>query len=388
MGLTRVVYVSYIPLTAKLARDWYLDHLLESPFVRVEFWDITYLLRGQVAEHYQQPATYVREFRTLALLAAAITEQADAIFVLLFPKNWKFRAVFRLLTRHDCKTVIVKWGAMPVSGSTSRAGMLSLLSSPRVLLSKLRNRIHGFILTRSWYIKPYDLVFAAGEVMLSRPESARRTVPIGLCDVDQYLRSMHSERLINEKYAVFLDVYLPFHSDLALVGMPSLDPDGYYADLHRLFSVFEREQGVKVVIAAHPKARYINDEFRGRKVIYEKTATLVRDAQFVICHASTSISFAVLGRKPAFIIYTEEMEALYRQNYMRHVRALAAYLQLPLLNASRADDAAAPVLKQPSEDRYAAYQKDFLVTPRIEGGQSKEIFLREILALSEVHSES
>ena len=379
--MTRVIYLSYIPLTAKVARDWYVDFLRESPEIHVEFWDVTRLLRGQVIEHYQQAATYVREFESFPELEVAIAEQSDAVFVLLLPKTWKFRKVFRVLSQHHCKTAIVKWGAMPVWGSISRASMLLWLLSPRALLSKIRNRIHAFILNRSWYVLPYELVFAAGQVMLSRPEASRRLVPVGLCDFEQYVQSRQCERLMEGKYAVFLDVYLPFHSDLALVGMRPLNAAPYYAELDRFFDEVERKYDLEVVIAAHPKARYLDGEFRGRKLIADKTAGLVKDAEFVICHASTSVSYAVLYRKPVWIIYTNEMEALYTQTYMRHVRALAAYLQVPLLNASQVDELALHEIERPKDDRYAAYEKDFLVTPGIEGGQSKEIFLREIVSL-------
>lgn len=379
--MTKVIYLSCIPLTAKVARDWYLDYLRESPSVHIEFWDITCLLRGQVTEHHQQSAAYVREIESFPILEAAIAEQRDAVFVLLLPKIWKFRKVFRLLSQHHCKTAIVKWGAMPAWGSTSRASMLRWILSPGVLLSKIRNRIHSFILGRSWYVQPYDLVFAAGRVMLSRPEAARRLVPIGLCDFEQYVQSKQGERSVDGKYAVFLDIYLPFHSDLALVGMRPLNPDSYYAELDRFFAAVESRYGLGVVIAAHPKARYLNNEFKGRKIIAEKTAALVRDAEFVICHASTSVSYAVLHRKPVWTIYTDEMEELYQQTYMHHVWALTAYLQIPSLNASWVDESMLPELEQPKEDRYAAYEKDFLLTSGIEGGQSKEIFLREIIAL-------
>lgn len=379
--VTRVIYLSCIPLTEKVARDWYLDYLRESGSVEVEFWDATNLLRGQVVEYYQQSAVYVLEIESFSSLKKAIIEQRDAVFVLLLPKIWKFRKVFRLLSQHHCKTIIVKWGAMPTWGSTSRARMLRWLLSPGMLFSKIRNRVHAFILGRSWYVQPYELVFAAGHAMLSRPELTRRLVPIGLCDFEQYAQSRQGERLVEGKNAVFLDVYLPFHSDLALIGMRQLNPEFYYAELHRFFGAVERKFGLEVVIAAHPKARYLNDEFKGRKIIAEKTAALVRDSEFVICHASTSVSYAVLHRKPVWTIYTDEMATLYQQTYMHHVWALAAYLQIPSLNASRVDESMLPELEQAKEDRYAAYEKDFLVTPGIESGQSKAVFLREIVAL-------
>jgi hypothetical protein len=376
----KVVYLSCIPLTARVARDWYLDHLI-SAGVDVEFWDITRMLRGNVTEHHLQQAGYVREIDDLSALAAAVLSRRDAVYVLLLPRIWAFRSVFRLLSRHRCLTVSVKWGAAPVFGAASRPAALCLFRSPRLLLAKIRNRVHAFLLDRACYLRPYDLVFAAGQAMLAKPASARRTVPIALCDYDQYAQSRGGERCVAAKYAVFLDIYLPFQSDLALVGMRAVDPATYFADLNRLFAAIERRYGLEVVIAMHPKARYLNDEFHGRRLLGGQTPELVRDAEFVICHSSTSVSYAVLNRKPVWAIYTDEMARLYEANFMHQIRALAASLRTPLLNASRFDEADLPPLASPDESRYAAYQSDFVVTPGIEGGESKRIFLREITAL-------
>lgn len=380
--MKRVVYLSCIPLTAKVSRDWYLDYLRESA-VQVEFWDITCLLRGTITEHHSREADYVRKIEDLPILEQAIIHQRDAVFVLLLPKTWQFRTVFRLLSHHRCKTVIVKWGAMPAFGAASGAGVSRWMGSPRVFLSKIRNRFQSSILGCSWYVQPYDLVFAAGQVMLSKPEVARRMVSIGLCDYDQYALTRKGARHVNGKYAIFLDIYLPFQSDLALVGMQPVQSAVYYAELNRFFSAIERRHGVEVVIAAHPKAHYVKDEFQGRKVIAEKTPELVRDAELVICHSSTSISYAVLNRKPVWAIYTDEMAHLYRHNFMLQILALAAYLKLPVFNVSQVDDAGLPALGQLSEDHYVSYEKDFVVTPGIDGGQSKEIFLREIMSLGD-----
>jgi len=377
-----VIYVSYIPLNKKIARDWYVNYLLDVPEVNVKFWDISYLLRGQLNEQGEQKAEYAREIRDFPELERAVAMHRDAVFVLLLPKIWKYRRVFRLLSQHNCKTAVVKWGGMPDWGYSSRNGLLQWMLSPRVLLSKIRNRVHAFILRQSWYVQPYEVVFAAGQVMLSRSEATRRLVPIGFCDFEQYVLSKLCERVVDKKYALFLDNYLPFHSDLKLVGMHPLNPQTYYAELDRFFALAEQKYGLEVVISAHPKARYSKNEFRGRKVIADKTSVLVRYAEFVICHASTSVGYAVLHRKPLWTIYTDEMHSLYKQNYMQSIWALSKYLRVPSFNVSQIEEAAIPELEKPKEDRFAAYERDFLVTLGIEGGQSKKVFLREILALS------
>lgn len=380
----RVVYLSCMPLTAKIARDWYIEHLIDSG-IDVEYWDLSNLLRGQVVEHHQQLAEYVREFAELPLLKAAVRNSRNVVYVILLPKIWKFRAVFRLLARYRSLTASINWGAMPAPGVASTLNVLRLLSSPQFLLSKIRNRAYAYLLNRSYYSGPCDLVFAAGQVMLDKSLSKKQTVPIALCDYDQYTKALDCERLVEAKYAVFLDIYLPFQSDLSLVGMSAVEPVSYFTDLNRFFEFVERCYGLEIVIAMHPKARYLNNEFCGRRLVANRTPELVKDAELVLCHATTSVSYAVLNSKPVWCIYTDEMEGLYSQTYMRYIRALSDYLQTPLLNASCIDKAELPKLVQPREELYAAYKKDFLVTPGVEGEQSKNIFLQEIDALKPVH---
>jgi hypothetical protein len=379
--MMRVVYLSCIPLTAKVSNDWYIDHLRVSG-VELAYWDITPLVRGEVVEHYRQSSEYVREFVDERALEEAVATSRDAVFVLLLPKIWKFRRIFRLLTRYRCKTVAFQWGALPAFSAASRASLLRVFGSPRVLLTKVRNRLHTLLLSSHWYLPQYDLLFAAGRVMLGKSDDARKTVPVALFDYDQFAQAEPGERLVEEKYAVFLDNYMPFHSDHALVGMPPLDPEVYYEKLHRFFSAVERRHGLRVVIAAHPRSRYCKDEFRGREIIPGKTVELTRDADLLLFHASTSVSYAVLGRKPVWAIYTDEMERLYRHNYMQLVRAMADYLGLPLINVSQLLAADLPPIGAPDEARYAGYVRDFLATDGIVGGQSKEIVRREITALA------
>lgn len=378
----KVIYLSCIPLTQKVARDWYLNYLMMSG-LEVEFWDVTQLLRGKVTEYDQLNVDYTHQINDLVALERKLIDHRRAVFVVLLPKIWQFRAIFRLLSVYRCKTVSVKWGAMPASGLTTTMGLVRLFRSPGVLLSKIKNRFHAFVLSLPWCSRQYDLVFAAGQVMLNRPEAARKLVSIGLCDFDQYYLSNTCERIIKEKYVVFLDIYLPYQSDLALVGLQPINSENYFSELHRFFSMIESKYGVEVVIALHPKAQYKNNEFRGRKLIRDKTNELVRDAEFVISHVSTSVSYVVLNRKPLWLVYSNEMMRLYKNNLIQQMAALADYLNVPVFNTSILSDFELPDMLVPDEDRYEAYQIDFLATSDIEGGKSREIFLREILALDD-----
>jgi hypothetical protein len=84
-------------------------------------------------------------------------------------------------------------------------------------------------------------------------------------------------------------------------------PANYYNALNSFFLDIERIYKTKVIIALHPKSPRNKKikEFGERFGYYNKTLELVKNSKFVINFASTSISYALLFKKPIFFIYTE-----------------------------------------------------------------------------------
>ena len=101
---------------------------------------------------------------------------------------------------------------------------------------------------------------------------------------------------------------MPFQSDFNLEKTKNVSAREYYKGLDRFFSALEKKYGTEVVIAAHPKTNTSVKSFGSRKIYRLCTAELVKDAEFVISHHSTSLSYAVLNYKPCIFIYTNEME--------------------------------------------------------------------------------
>jgi hypothetical protein len=84
---------------------------------------------------------------------------------------------------------------------------------------------------------------------------------------DHYVRSLSEKtRPVEGSFAVFLDINLPYHTDLKIVGWPTIEPHEYYASLNRFFDLLEERFGIKIVIAAHPKANYGREIFQGREI--------------------------------------------------------------------------------------------------------------------------
>ena len=66
--------------------------------------------------------------------------------------------------------------------------------------------------------------------------------------------------------------------------------------MNSFFNMIENN-GLKVIIAAHPKSDYKINPFEGREIYKYKTNELVKNSTFTMAHMSSSINFSVLHNK-------------------------------------------------------------------------------------------
>jgi hypothetical protein len=190
-----------------------------------------------------------------------------------------------------------------------------------------------------------------------------------------------NERVVKGKYAVFLDINLPYQSDLVISGLPAVNASCYFKSLNHFLDLLEDAYSVKVVIAAHPKAAYNNNEYNQREIYSLLTAELVKDAEFVITHTSTALSYAVLNSKPLVFIYTDEMMSIYKNTFMREIESSANYLNASIYNIDEITDGSQVIIKLPNQELYESYKYNYLTSQESENKISAEIFWSEINSL-------
>lgn len=135
------------------------------------------------------------------------------------------------------------------------------------------------------------------------------------------------ENKSESEFIVFLDEAVTHHSDYDHSGtVPDCDEKVYYKEIINFFDLIEKEMGINVVIAAHPKSDYENkgDLFNHRKIIYGKTEELVSNSKLVLLHASTSVNFAIIYRKP--LIYLTSLS--YSTELRRKINLRASVLNI------------------------------------------------------------
>jgi hypothetical protein len=381
----KVIYVSFSHLTDRIARDYYIDYIIEKG-ATVEFWDIISLVREEHNEEGMIDSSYLRKIRTYNELEENInlTEKGGkkVFYVMILSHGWKFNRVYKLLSKYNCRMLYVKVGGKPTYKRTISQKLLTHLFHPITLTKILFDHFNIYVARKLKHIHPYEIFYTTGKVTTIKNNFALKMVPINIIDFDHFKRvGLNVDRLVKERYAVYLDTYMPHHNDHAILGRGAVKEEIYYAAMNNFFKLLEKKFDVKVIIAAHPTARYKVSPFKGREIYRLLTAELVKDSEFVISDVSTSTSYAVLNQKRLIFIYTNEMISLYKETMIKSIHAMSTYLDSPVYNISKIDKESQVSIKDVNKTSYENYKYNFLTSPQSENTTSQEIFWREITSM-------
>ena len=126
-------------------------------------------------------------------------------------------------------------------------------------------------------------------------------------------KSSNTNSTQQQNYAVFLDQAFYNHPDDFIFGFNKYqkkeDLKMYLKTLNNFFNIFEKKTQTKVIIAAHPRTinlKYLK-YFIGRKIIFNKTYDLIKNAKLVFAHSSTSVGYAVILKKKLIFLNSSLM---------------------------------------------------------------------------------
>jgi len=380
--MKKIIYISFARLTDRVLCDYHIDYLIEKG-MSVEYWDIVPMVFKENSDAGMKTTDYLRILRSFNELESMLRlpENNEALYITKIGCIGRFTKIFRMLTKYDCRVVYLAVGARPDLVRPVWWKVLNHLCNPLRLSKMICDIVKVRLYRKLKLVKPFDIIFAAGSVMMSNDRYAAKVVPINLVDYDNYVRAgFKTGKIVSGSYAVYLDTYMPYHNDNQILGRKAVNSQRYYQSLNNFFSLLEKEYGVKVVIAAHPTAEYGAEVFGGRETYRLLTAELVKDADFVLADCSTSVSYAVLNKKPIIFIYTDEMLALYKETIMRLLKALSSYLGSPVYNIDKITRGQQIMVKDINIKCYEEYKYKYLTTPESEHTTTQEILLREINA--------
>lgn len=185
-------------------------------------------------------------------------------------------------------------------------------------------------------------------------------------DYDLYLEAVNKkEPNTGKPYLLFLDEDCVFHSDFIYRNI--INPcteDVYFKEVNTALKELSEKLNLNLVIQLHPRAQIERSgKFYEGDISNKPTAEAIRDASFVVAHASTAIQLAVLFKKPILLLETSEYKQL-KVSYQ-----LLLNFQQILRCTAISPDTASLINKIPSVDQeaYGLYEKKYIKitgTPR------------------------
>lgn len=230
-----------------------------------------------------------------------------------------------LLVWMGAKRVIQADGSIPVPDDSQSRGLLPRLGKA---FGQGTIKAAGWMLEASLrkliapVIRP-SMVIVSGKASLKAANKSgydHEILKAHSLDYDIYLYLARSSPAPAGNYAVFIDQNLCFHSDAIYSGIPFFaTPERYFPSIRNGLRTIASALNVDIRIAGHPRTSIQQagiDYFGEIPIGYGKTAELIRNCSFVVCHYSTSLQLAVLFGKPIVFVITEEFLSSFGEKYV------------------------------------------------------------------------
>lgn len=321
-----IILVDHEPFTLRRKELFYIDALISRGF-NVEVWNINRWFYPEMFIVDTIDAEYVKQITSavdLKLCLEGCNIQESVFFVESFWK-WRTRELFKILSDYGCCTIKMDLYANSTLISPLSSQIKKIFS--RLLIPILKSRVEQLLLFA--YNKIHKV--RSYQHYLSSSSIVNRTRAINHPDYERW-RFDDRESIIEGRYAVFCDIYFPYHPDIKNFDNCQYNINGelYQEKLRCFFDYIESALGLPVIIAAHPKADYVGNEFGNRSIIKYETINLVANCALVLMHGSNSISYAVLNNKPIILFSTDEYESNCRWNI--YLKLIARTLGLEAFN--------------------------------------------------------
>ena len=129
---------------------------------------------------------------------------------------------------------------------------------------------------------------------------------------DNRVKKIKGRKPINNEnpYAVFLDEDMIYHPEYQYLNLErTVTEQEYYPLLLKFFRKFEKETGLKIKFAAHPKSLKKSRSKLPLDIDYSigNTEELVKNSSLVLLHASTAVSYAILFKKPTIFLTSNDL---------------------------------------------------------------------------------
>ena len=239
-------------------------------------------------------------------------------------------------------------------------------------------------------IKDSEIIFFTGLLarnILIKKKVKSKLISLNTNDCDKLLKIKNQKRIIKKKYCVFLDSAMTSYDHIDKYIFNEKDMAGqhktYFQSLNNFFKIIEDKYKIKVVVSRHPKNKLNLKKFLKRRVYDYKSAELVKDSEFVICHQSLSMNYAILLCKPIFFIYTEQMlnRSTATNKLVKLIKLYGSKLNQPVFNIDKKFELLNMRSLIIDRYKYTKYKKEYLSLNSEKNFYSKEVILNNLKKL-------
>lgn len=371
--VSKIIYIAGAPFCKRDYDRFGIETVKVNGF-DIEVWDFTPALHPEIyaGVGMQEPINFdgYRIFHNKREATEAILALQEGSFIISFVfYDFNSYPIFRAISRKGIKYAMFVANVIPfVSNDATLSTLWRRFRG--ITLEKIVNAIFFRFPFIYLGVRPAALLLAGGKISTTRyvryPVNSDTKVVWGhTLDYDIYLKERENVPITEKSFGVFLDENICFHRDYLYDKLaPYATPDKYYEPLRKLFETLKAEYGFDVIVAAHPRSEYekFPDYFGNRPVIKDKTVELVKSSSFVIAHSTTSISYAVLFRKPIIFVTTDELKA---NSQGKVIEKAAAQLNKQPINVN--------------DNFYIDWTKELLVDERVYGSY-KELYIKRSIS--------
>jgi len=210
-----------------------------------------------------------------------------------------------------------------------------------------------------------DVVLGSGSFTIREAKSGGPIIWSHSFDFEKASRTPRAQQQSAQRRIVFLDQALGKHPDLLHSRLRApVQRDPYLLAMRRLFSRLEAALDGRVDIALHPKSIDGSSAgaFGDRFSTGQGAHTMVSGADLVLCHASASVSFAVIWRRPVLFVTSTELKDSW---YHTHITQMASELERPIINVDELDAIPGQQISNlaqldVNDEAYARYEEHYI----------------------------
>lgn len=386
-----IIIIDHEPYSPHKKERYFINEFIKDK-ISIEYWNVCNALPYLKSVKYnnqilESGVKYFKSYKSLLKSIEAIDPSSIIILEVWF--TWSTVSLFRKLKAKNIKFIRIDYFYTIVSFLAVQESKINRFLSTGSFVKSLAlipafiSKLSLGLIMKVLKLNESNLLFLTGR----RFEDFQRAIPkksITYFDVLKFEEIKALPSLIEEKYIVFLDIYLTGHPDLKRSNLETIDADTYYRKMNLFFDEIEKDTGYQVVIAAHPQANYTN-EYGDRIIKSGKTAELVNHCEFVLTHGSLSINFAVLSQKSIVYIFMDEF--IQSKNYLQSIygelEKAAEYFNSTKINIDHYINIQIENL-QFDESAYSKYLNDYIYSTEYPK-ENYQIIKESLLALSASH---